>query len=39
MDLKLKELNLKKEKIAYDLISKLDQDLIGKTNLTYLEVF
>lgn len=35
MDLKLKELNLKKEKIAYDLVSKLDYRIVEKTNLTY----
>jgi len=35
MDEKLKELNLKKEKIAYDLISKIDQKIIEETHLTY----
>ena len=35
MDLKLKELNLKKEEIAYDLMSKLDKGIVEKTNLTY----
>lgn len=35
MDSKLKEFNLKKEEIARDLIAKLDQETIEKTNLTY----
>jgi methanogenic corrinoid protein MtbC1 len=38
MDKSIKELSLKKEKIAFDLMSKLDQKVIDETNLTYNKI-